>query len=210
VAGVNRLAEIDPGCRLEKGATVDAFAVIGKASIGPDCVIRPHTVIDSGAKAGARLKTGPGAHLREKTILGDDCVVGDNCLVLPGARLGDRVVLHSLVLVAEYCRIGDGTWIGPGVIILNTLHPKAKFCKDKALGDLKGSPVIGKDVRIGGNAVINPYVKIGDRAVIASGSVVTKDVPADTVVAGNPAKVMKKVRDVICREHPGERVYVQE
>ncbi len=210
MASVSKLAQVDAGCRLGKGSMVEAFAVLGKAAIGHDAMIRTHTVIDDGAKIGAGLKTGPGAHIREETVLGDNVVVGDNCLVLPHCRIGDKVVLHSMVLVGEYTQVGDGTWIGPGVIILNTLHPKARYCKDKPLVDRKGGVIIGKNVRIGGNATINPYVRIGDRAVIASGAVVTQDVPADTVVAGCPARSIKQVRDVICREHPGERVYVPE
>lgn len=210
MARINPLANVERGCVLGDGTVVEPFACLGRAEIGAQGLVRSHTVIASGAKIGARFKSGPGAQIREKVVLDDDVVVGSHCIVLPGAKLGKKVVLHSLVLVAEYCQIGDGTWIGPGVIILNTLHPKAKNCSDKPLVDRKGSPVIGKDVRIGGNATINPYVKIGDGAVIASGAVVTKDVEAGTVVAGCPAKPVKKTRDIICREHPGERVYVQE
>ena len=204
---VSAWAEVAPGVKLGRGTRIEAFARVGRATIGAEGFIRSHSVIYPGAKIGRRLKTGDGALVREDTVLGDDVVVGSHSLVLPGARVGSRVTLHSFVLVGEHVRVGDGTWIGPGVVILNTLHPKAPHCRDKALVDRKGAPVIGKNVRIGGNATINPYVRIGDNAVVGAGSVVTRDVPAGTVVAGCPAREIKKTRDIVCREHPGERVY---
>lgn len=206
---ISTLAVVDRRARLGPNTEVEPFARIGQAEIGEDSVIRTHSVIYSGAKIGKGFKSGDGAQIREKTTLGDRVIAGSHCVVLPHSHIGDRVTLHSLVLVGEYTVIGDGTWIGPGVIILNTLHPKAPFCRDKSLGDRKGGPVIGKNARIGGNATINPYVKIGDNAVVASGAVVTRDVPEGAVVAGVPARIIKKTRDVFCREHPGERVYVQ-
>lgn len=207
VAAISPLAVVDPKARLGPGTVVEAFAIVGKASIGPGGHIRSHSVISSGAKIGKNFKTGPGAQVREGTILGANVVVGSHCVVLPGARIADDVTLHSFVLVGEYTSIGKGAWLGPGAITLNTLHPKAPNCRDKALGDRKGGPVIGENARVGGNAVINPYARVGQGAVIASGSVVTRDVSPDTVAAGVPAREVKKTSEVICREHPGERVY---
>lgn len=207
---ISPLALVDPEARIGAGTRIEAFACVGRAVIGRGGTIRSHSVIHAGAKIGKDFKSGPGAQVREDTVLGDGVVVGSHCVVLPGARVGNRVTLHSLVLMGEYTQVGDDAWIGPGVIILNTLHPKAPYCRDKALGDKKGGPVIGAHARIGGNATINPYVRIAPRAIVAAGAVVVRDVAEAAVVAGCPAREIKKVRDVICREHPGERVYVQE
>lgn len=204
---ISPLAQVDKGARLGAGTVVEAFACVGKASIGPNSLIRSHSVISSGAKIGKDFKTGPGAQVREGTVLGSHVVVGSHCVVLPGARIADNVTLHSFVLVGEYTSIGKGAWLGPGAVTLNTLHPKAPNCRDKALGDRKGGPVIGENARVGGNAVINPYVHIGAGAVVASGSVVTRHVAPGVVAAGAPAREVKKTSEVICREHPGERVY---
>ncbi len=106
--------------------------------------------------------------------------------------LGKNVYMNMdcLFLDSAPIIIGDGTMIGPSVHIYTPTHPldattRATFI-EKAL-----SVVIGKNVWIGGKAVICPGVTIGDGAVIAAGAVVVKDVQPNTVVGGNPAKFIK-------------------
>jgi maltose O-acetyltransferase len=94
-------------------------------------------------------------------------------------------------VVLDVCRvhIGAHTLIGPAVQIYTPLHPlDAQLRRHKEYG----LPVdIGADVWIGGGALILPGVRIGDRAVIGAGSVVTRDVPADVFAAGNPCRAMR-------------------
>ncbi|SDI00590.1 maltose O-acetyltransferase [Alteribacillus persepolensis] len=86
--------------------------------------------------------------------------------------------------------IGDNCLIGPGVHIYTPHHPLNP--KERLSGKECGKPVkVGNNVWIGGRAVINPGVSIGNDAVIASGAVVTKNVPSRAVVGGNPAKILK-------------------
>jgi len=90
--------------------------------------------------------------------------------------------------------IGDDCLIGPHTCIFAINHPLNP--EKRKTGIAKGAEVhIGNTVWIGGNCTILPGVTIGDNAVIAAGSVVTKDVPANAVVAGNPARVVKYVTD---------------
>ncbi|MBD3108810.1 sugar O-acetyltransferase [Bacillus sp. AGMB 02131] len=87
-------------------------------------------------------------------------------------------------------RIGGNCFVAPGVHIYTATHPLE--AQKRISGAEFGTPVtIGDNVWIGGRAIINPGVKIGNNAVIASGAVVTKDVPDNTVVGGNLAKVIK-------------------
>lgn len=80
--------------------------------------------------------------------------------------------------------------LAPGVHIYTATHPLDPV--DRNSGQEYGKPVtIGHNVWIGGRAVINPGVTIGDNAVVASGSVVVKNVPANAVVGGNPARIIK-------------------
>jgi maltose O-acetyltransferase len=86
--------------------------------------------------------------------------------------------------------IGDNCMLAPGVHIYTATHPLDADTRNS--GAEYGKPVtIGNNVWIGGRAIINPGITIGDNAVIASGAVVVKDVPANAVVGGNPAKIIK-------------------
>jgi maltose O-acetyltransferase len=89
-------------------------------------------------------------------------------------------------------RVGDNCFIAPGVHIYTATHPLNP--QERISGLEYGKPVIiGNNVWIGGNAVINPGVHIGDNVVVASGAVVTKNVPNSVVVGGNPAKIIKQI-----------------
>ena len=87
--------------------------------------------------------------------------------------------------------IGEGTQIGPAVQLLTADHPRDPTVR-KA-GVEFGRPIlIGRNVWIGGGAIILPGVSVGDNAVIGAGAVVTRDVPADATVVGNPARQKEK------------------
>ena len=104
--------------------------------------------------------------------------------------LGDGVFLNFNCVILDIMpvTIGDRTQIGPAVQIYAADHPRD--AATRATGLEFGRPVtIGKDVWIGGGAIILPGVTIGDGAVIGAGSVVTRDVPASATVVGNPAKL---------------------
>lgn len=88
--------------------------------------------------------------------------------------------------------IGDHCFIAPGVHIYTATHPVDPF--ERKTGAEYGKPVtIGHNVWIGGKAIINPGVTIGNHVVIASGAIVTKDVPDHVIVGGNPAKIIRKI-----------------
>lgn len=130
-------------------------------------------------------------------LVGKDAVVRPpfHCDYGYNIRLGNNVFLNfnCVILDVVAVSIGDGTQIGPAVQIYTADHPRD--AKTRAEGLEFGRPVvIGRDVWIGGGAILLPGVSIGDGAVIGAGSVVTRDVPAGATVAGNPAKVLKKTQ----------------
>lgn len=107
--------------------------------------------------------------------------------------LGNGVFMNfnCIILDVNPVHIGDFTQIGPGVQILTADHPRDPELRKAGLES--GRPVyIGKNVWIGGGALILPGVTVGDDAIIGAGSVVTKDVPPGATVVGNPAKVLAK------------------
>ena len=109
--------------------------------------------------------------------------------------LGERVFFNFNCVVLDVChvRIGDYTLIGPAVQIYTPMHPLDARQRRQAEF---GKPVdIGSDVWIGGGAIILPGVRIGSRAVIGAGSVVTRDVPDDVFAAGNPCRVIRQLEN---------------
>lgn len=117
-----------------------------------------------------RCDYGSNIHVGENFYANFDCVFLDVCEI----------------------RIGDNCFVAPGVHIYTATHPLN--AQERISGVEYGIPVtIGDNVWIGGRAVINPGVKIGNNVVVASGAVVTKDVPDNVVVGGNPARVIKEI-----------------
>jgi len=110
-------------------------------------------------------------------------------------ELGERVFFNFNCVVLDVCkvRVGSFTLLGPAVQIYTPLHPLDAQLRRK---QEYGKPVeIGTDVWIGGGTIILPGVRIGDRAVIGAGSIVTRDVPEDTFAAGNPCRVIRNLVD---------------
>lgn len=103
--------------------------------------------------------------------------------------LGDDVFMNFGCVLLDVCpiRIGSGSQIGPAVQIYAADHPRD--AASRAAGLESGKPVtVGRNVWIGGGAILLPGVTIGDDAVVGAGSVVTRDVAAGATVAGNPAR----------------------
>ena len=125
---------------------------------------------------------------------------GANAFVEPAFRcdygynihVGENFYANYDLIILDVCevRIGKNCMIAPRVSIFTAAHPLD--AETRISGLEFGKPVtIGDNVWIGGHAVINPGVTIGDNAVIAAGAVVTKDMPANAVVGGVPAKVLR-------------------
>lgn len=115
--------------------------------------------------------------------------------------VGNNVGISSSCLwIYDFLRIGDGTKIGADCIILDSdahsLDYIQRMKSDTDRPNAKKSGItIGKNVLIGTRCIILKGVRIGDRSIIGSGSVVTKDIPDDCIAAGNPCKVIKKIND---------------
>jgi maltose O-acetyltransferase len=110
-------------------------------------------------------------------------------------ELGERVFFNFNCIVLDVCRvrIGDFSLFGPAVQIYTPMHPLNAELRRRAEF---GKPVdIGSDVWVGGGAVILPGVRIGARAVIGAGSVVTRDIPEGVLAAGNPCRVIREITE---------------
>jgi maltose O-acetyltransferase len=125
---------------------------------------------------------------------------GDSVLVEPpfycdygsNIRLGERVFFNFNCVVLDVClvTVGAFTLFGPGVQIYTATHPLEAALRRK---QEFGKPIeVGSDVWVGGGAILCPGVRVGSRAVIGAGSVVTRDVPEAVFAAGNPCRVIRQ------------------
>ncbi|KAJ5947663.1 hypothetical protein N7466_000678 [Penicillium verhagenii] len=111
-------------------------------------------------------------------------------------KVGSGVFINFNCTILDTClvSIGARTLIGPNVCFFSGTHPLDPDLRDGTNGPELGRPItVGEDCWIAGNVIILPGVTIGDGCTIGAGSVVTKDVPACHVVAGNPAKILRKI-----------------
>lgn len=194
--------QIHPNVQLPDDVQLGAFVIIGEpprgknsgeleTRIGARAIIRSHTVIYAGNVIGDDFQTGHGVLLREENEIGNHVSIGSHTIVEHHVKIGNDARLHSNVFVPEFSILEDDCWLGPNVVVTNARYPQSKSVKE----NLRGAH-IKRGAKIGANATLLPGVVIGENALVGAGAVVTHDVPDGAVVAGNPARVMKQVRDI--------------
>ena len=150
-----------------KGYVAHPTAEIGDgAIIGDGTRIWQHCIILNGAR------------------LGRDCKLGHNVFIEDGVAVGDRVVIKDNVCLYQGLAIGDEVFIGPNAVFTNVRTPRA-FVSRKSEFEIT---VIGRGAMIGANATIVCGNRVGEYAMVGAGAVVTTDVFAHALVAGNPAR----------------------
>ena len=129
--------------------------------------------------------------------IGDNTKIGAFVEVQKNAYIGKNCKISSHTFICEGVTIEDNVFVGHNVSFINDSYPRATAANGKLQteADWKVEPIlVKKGASIGSGSTILSNVTIGENAIIGAGSVVTKDVPANTIVAGNPARVKRRIK----------------
>ena len=191
VAGINDRVQLMEAGKMKNKKTLERFAKDGitivdfdtvfideNVGIGIDTVIQPFTVIKGPCRIGKGCSIGPSAHIRPGTVIGDNCRVG-NYVEIKKSTLGNNTYVSHLSYIGD-AELGSNVNIGAGTITCNYD------------GFKKHKTVIGDNVFVGSDTKFVAPVKVGKGAVIAAGSVITEDVPADALSVARARQVNKE------------------
>lgn len=120
-----------------------------------------------------------------QAVVGADCNICSHCLIENDVVIGDRVTVKSGVQLWDGLRVADDVFIGPNVTFTNDKHPRSKKYPERF-----GTIEIDQGASIGANATILPGIRIGRHAMVGAGAVVTRSVPPNAIVVGNPARIV--------------------
>jgi len=182
-------AKIGEGTIIEPGAIVGFryHPEAGTAEIGSFGIIRIGTIIYADVKLGDYLQTGHYTVIRARITGGDYCAIGNHSALEGYIEMGSGVRIMSHVYIPSRTKIGNDVFIGPGTTFLNDKKPCRYGSPDADLPVPKGA-VIEDDVVIGGGCIINPGITVGRGSFIASGTLVTKDIPPYSLAKGSPVR----------------------
>ena len=154
--------------------------------IHPDAYIHESAYADDGATIGANTKIWHYSHVMPKATIGERCSLGQNVFIANHVTIGDNVKIQNNVSIYEGVTLEDHVFCGPSMVFTNVRTPRSEYPRNTA-ADYTPT-LVKRGASIGANATIVCGVTLFEGAFIAAGAVVTKDVPAYTMVAGVPAK----------------------
>ena len=191
--------------KMGKGCIVDENVIIGypardillskgkkhslATKIGPNCIVRSGSVIYATATLEAGVQLGHDVVIREGARIGAGSRIGCFTEVAPNAVIGEYCRIVGRAYIANGVRFGSRVFAGSGLVTANRRFTPA-FLEQNEDEEPMEPPVVEDGVLIGITVTLNPGIRVGKRSVIASGCVVTEDVPPGSIVAGTPGKVI--------------------
>jgi UDP-2-acetamido-3-amino-2,3-dideoxy-glucuronate N-acetyltransferase len=162
--------------------------------------VHPTALVEDEVTLGERTSVWDNAHLRRGAVVGSDCIIGGKSYLANSVRLGDRCKINAMVYLCSGVSMGDGVMVAAHATFTNDFYPRA--CVND-LSALRPSVVdqhttfttVQDGVTIGASATIGSDLVIGRFAMVGMGSVVTRSIPAYTLVLGNPARPVS----LVCR-----------
>lgn len=162
--------------------------------------IHESAIVDSGAKIGQGTKVWHFTHIMSSAEIGEDVSIGQNCFIGENVKIGNNVKIQNNVSLYDGLVVHDNVFIGPSSVFTNVIKPRSEYPTNKKYSQT----IIEEGVTIGANATIVCGTTLGEYAFIGSGSVVTKNIPNNALVVGNPGKIIGWVGET------GERLEVKE
>jgi acetyltransferase-like isoleucine patch superfamily enzyme len=209
---------VHPEVEVGDGVRIDDHAVLGKLpmkaaasavtqlkplpplTIGADCLVGAAVIVYRGAAIGPQVMLADQATVREEVSIGARTIIGRGVTVENKVTIGPRCKIETEAYITALSSIGEGCFIAPEVT----------FTNDNYLGRTKerfqhfGGVTLERGARVGANVTFLPGITVGADALVAAGSVVTKDVPAGKIVVGSPARVVRDVppEQLLDRQEP--------
>lgn len=156
-----------------------------------DVFIHPTASVSPKAQLGQGTKIWINVQIRENAVIGENCIVSKDVYIDHTVMIGDRCKIQNSVSIYHGVMIGNDVFVGPNASFTNDRVPRAFNA------DWKITPTLVKDgASIGANSTLICGITIGEYAMVAAGSVVTRDVEPYTLVMGNPARPVARVDKV--------------
>lgn len=152
--------------------------------INENAMIHSQAIVEDGATVGKGTRIWAFAHVLSDVYIGMDCNLCDHTFIENGVKIGNRVTLKCGVYLWDGTTIEDDVFVGPNATFSNDLFPRSK-----QQPSVYEKTLIHKGASIGANATILAGTTIGRHAVVGAGAVVTRDVPPNAIVVGNPARI---------------------
>lgn len=192
--------------QIESDVCIGAGAVIGKKpQLAPSSTVKveplPALVIESGVVIGCQAIIMEGTQIGQGALVGDQCFIREHCQIGPQVMIGQGVTIENKVRIGRASKVQSKSYITALTVLEEEVFiaPCVVTTNDNFMGrtekrhKLKQGAYIEARARVGGGVIILPGKRIGKEAFIGAGAVVTKDVPAQTVYVGNPARKLKDV-----------------
>lgn len=156
--------------------------------------VHPSAICES-TSIGLQTRIWAFSHVLSSAVIGADCNICDHVFIENDVKIGNKVTIKCGVQIWDGISIEDNVFIGPNVTFTNDLKPRSKVYPESFL-----RTVIKNGASIGANATILPGITIGEFAMIGAGAVVTKSVPPNAIVIGNPGKITGYVNATVSQE----------
>ncbi|MFN5040247.1 acyltransferase [uncultured Bradyrhizobium sp.] len=150
----------------------------------PGVLIHQSSYVDDGAVVGRGTKIWHFCHILPRTVIGENCSIGQNVMIGPNVRIGNGCKIQNNVSIYDGVELADDVFCGPSCVFTNVNNPRAGVSRKD---EFRRTP-IGRGASIGANATIVCGHSLGEYCFIGAGTVVTKDVAAFSLMAGNPAR----------------------